>query len=263
MLIDWFTVGAQVVNFLILVYLLKRFLYGPLLRAMDRREQEIGDRLREAAEKGAAAEKAAEDYRQKAREVEEALPQRLKVAQEEVEKRRLESLAQAKDEVEELRRAWRASVAREKRNFLDELKRCAGSEVVRIAGRSLAELADTELGERLVGKFCERLDALSGEEKERWAGAAAQGEVVLRTAFDLDPTLRLRIAAALREFCGRELQIAFKPEPGMPLGVELTAGGVRLSWGMESYLEALEKKVTELLNEQAASSDDPVEEGGR
>jgi F-type H+-transporting ATPase subunit b len=37
MLIDWFTVGAQVLNFLILVWLLKRFLYGPILDAIDAR----------------------------------------------------------------------------------------------------------------------------------------------------------------------------------------------------------------------------------
>ena len=34
MLIDWFTVAAQVVNFLILVWLLKRFLYQPILNAI-------------------------------------------------------------------------------------------------------------------------------------------------------------------------------------------------------------------------------------
>jgi F-type H+-transporting ATPase subunit b len=40
MLIDWFTVGAQAVNFLILVWLLKRFLYRPVLAAVDAREEE-------------------------------------------------------------------------------------------------------------------------------------------------------------------------------------------------------------------------------
>ena len=41
---DWFTVIAQIINFLILVALLKRFLYGPIIRAMERRER--GNRLR-------------------------------------------------------------------------------------------------------------------------------------------------------------------------------------------------------------------------
>ena len=35
MLIDWFTVAAQVVNFLVLMWLLKRFLYKPIVYAID------------------------------------------------------------------------------------------------------------------------------------------------------------------------------------------------------------------------------------
>ena len=53
MLIDWFTVCAQIVNFLVLVALLKHFLYGPILRAMDAREQTIAGRLAEAQQKAA------------------------------------------------------------------------------------------------------------------------------------------------------------------------------------------------------------------
>ena len=43
--VDWITVSAQIVNFLILVWLLKRFLYRPVLNAMNRREQRIHQRL--------------------------------------------------------------------------------------------------------------------------------------------------------------------------------------------------------------------------
>ena len=41
MLIDWFTVAAQALNFLILVWLMKRFLYKPILHAIDAREERI------------------------------------------------------------------------------------------------------------------------------------------------------------------------------------------------------------------------------
>ena len=41
MLVNWFTVFAQIVNFIILIYLLKRFLYGPIIRAMEEREKKM------------------------------------------------------------------------------------------------------------------------------------------------------------------------------------------------------------------------------
>ena len=62
MLINWFTVVAQIVNFLILVFLLKYFLYDRVIRAMDQREQRIQQRLQEAEEKKQEAEQEAEAY---------------------------------------------------------------------------------------------------------------------------------------------------------------------------------------------------------
>ena len=55
MLIDWFTVGAQALNFLILVWLLKRFLYKPILHAIDEREKRIAKELADADAKKAEA----------------------------------------------------------------------------------------------------------------------------------------------------------------------------------------------------------------
>ena len=57
MLIDWFTVGAQALNFIILVWLLKRFLYKPILNAVDAREKRIAAELADADAKKAEAQK--------------------------------------------------------------------------------------------------------------------------------------------------------------------------------------------------------------
>src|SRR6185503_2040773 len=62
MLIDWFTVSAQVVNFLILVWLLKRFLYKPILNAIDAREKRIAAELADADTKKADAKKERDEF---------------------------------------------------------------------------------------------------------------------------------------------------------------------------------------------------------
>ena len=61
MLIDWFTVGAQALNFLILVWLMKRFLYKPILAAIDAREKRIAAELADADAKKAEAQKERDD----------------------------------------------------------------------------------------------------------------------------------------------------------------------------------------------------------
>ena len=45
MSVDWITVIAQIVNFLVLIWLLKKFLYRPILDGIDAREAEITERM--------------------------------------------------------------------------------------------------------------------------------------------------------------------------------------------------------------------------
>src|ERR1019366_2552120 len=65
MLIDWFTIGAQALNFLILVWLLKHFLYKPILNAIDAREKKVAAELADAAAKKAEAQKDRDDFEHK------------------------------------------------------------------------------------------------------------------------------------------------------------------------------------------------------
>jgi F-type H+-transporting ATPase subunit b len=63
MSIDWITVAAQIANFLVLIWLLKRFLYRPILDGIDAREAEIKARMQEAAEAEALAKTTEASYR--------------------------------------------------------------------------------------------------------------------------------------------------------------------------------------------------------
>src|SRR5450759_2196577 len=65
MLIDWFTVIAQAVNFLILVWLMKRFLYKPILNAVDAREKRIAAELADAYAKKVEAQKERDEFQHK------------------------------------------------------------------------------------------------------------------------------------------------------------------------------------------------------
>ena len=65
MKIDWFTVIAQVINFLVLVWLLKRFLYKPILNAIEEREKKVSEQLTDAAEKMDEANEKLNQYQQK------------------------------------------------------------------------------------------------------------------------------------------------------------------------------------------------------
>jgi F-type H+-transporting ATPase subunit b len=80
MLIDWFTVVAQIINFLILVWLLKRFLYKPILNAIDAREKKIAKELADADAKKAEALKEREEFQHKNEELDQQRKMRTKNA---------------------------------------------------------------------------------------------------------------------------------------------------------------------------------------
>src|SRR5271167_549271 len=65
MLIDWFTICAQLLNFLILVWLMKRFLYKPILSAIDEREKRIAGEMADAEAKKTEAQKDRDDFQHK------------------------------------------------------------------------------------------------------------------------------------------------------------------------------------------------------
>ena len=65
MIVDWFTVAAQAINFLILVWLLKRFLYLPILNAIDAREKRIADEITDANARKAEAQKERDEFQRR------------------------------------------------------------------------------------------------------------------------------------------------------------------------------------------------------
>ena len=67
MLMDWFTIGAQALNFLILVWLMRRFLYKPILHAIDAREQRIAKEIADADAKKSRSRKGARKVPEKER----------------------------------------------------------------------------------------------------------------------------------------------------------------------------------------------------
>ena len=255
MLIDWFTVVAQLINFLILVYLLKRFLYRPILDAMDRREELIANRLKDADQERIDAQRQKDEYRRKSKEVDEERPRKIKAAEEEAQKRRRELLDKAKNEAEALRENWRVSLAREQQNFMTDLKQRASSEVVRISEKTLSDLADEDLETALVAKFCERLASMSSDDREKWGEAVTEGNILVKSSFDLESSMQQQIAEALQKIGDLEPDLSFRRESGMSFGLEIIAEGVSLSWNLESYLDSLENRVRKILREQAESSE--------
>lgn len=243
MLIDWFTVIAQIFNFLILIALLKRFLYRPILKAMDEREAKIAARLEEAREAVALAERKGQDYTEKLGELEARRADLLAAAAAEAEARRKELLHEAREEVMSRRTAWHEALQKEKTFFFDDLRKHAGAKFLQVSRHALGELAGAELEERILQVFLERLQKLADE-----AGAGTLrsmfrtgSQVAVTSSFEIPPALREALENTFRSRISAECSFRYELSEALLCGIEIKTDGVRIAWSLQDYLSELEK----------------------
>lgn len=249
----WFTLAAQVINFLVLVWLLKHFLYGRIVKAMSEREAEIARRLEAAAQQRVAAEQEAELFRARNRELQEQRDQMVAQAREEAEVQRQKLLEAARRDAEAAQAQWFESLRREQQVLLQEVRERLGQQAFAIARRALKELAGAELEREIVRAFTERLATLDAAERGALVAAARDSDraVEVRTAFPVPSEARENLSRSLRQQLDERIDVRFTTVPELMCGIELRAHSYRLVWNLDSYLEGLEDRVFGALDESA------------
>ncbi len=261
--IDLFTLVAQIVNFLILLVALKLLLYGRIVRVMDEREERIAARLNEAEQREQQAEGEKASYQEKRREVEQEREAILAEARDEADENRRAFMDQAREETEKAKARWQESIREERKEFLRELRRRAGERIVGVSRRVLADLADEDLERQVAATFIERLRRLGEDESAAMAESAreAGGRIAIRSAFELPEEMREKLRGAIQDVVTEDGHVAFRTDTELLCGIDLRAGGRKLSWSFDSYLDALEDSVADLIEQQAGREDEAHGEG--
>ena len=252
MLIDWFTVGAQVVNFLILVWLLKHFLYRPILDAIDAREKKIAKELADADAKKAEAQKERDEFQRKNAEFEQQRNALMNKAEEEAKTERLHLLDEARQVADALSAKRQEALRSDAHNLNQAISRRARQEVFAITRKALTDLATTSLEERLADVFARRLREMDEPAKKSIGESlkTASEPALVRSAFDLPAAQRTAIQQALNETFSAEINLRFETAPELISGIELISNGQKVAWSIADYLVSLEKGVDELLQEK-------------
>lgn len=264
MLIDWFTMVAQAVNFLILVWLLKRFLYKPILHAIDAREKRIAGELADAAAKKTEAQKEREEFRHKNEEFDLQRAALLNRAMDEANAERQRLLDEARQAADALSTKRQDTLRDEAHQLNHAISRRTQQEVFAIARKALTDLATTNLEERLSAVFIRRLREMDSKEKAGLAEAlqTASDPALVRSAFDLPAEQRAAIQLALNETFSGEIHVRFETVPDLVSGIELTANGHKVAWSIADYLASLEKAIAELMKEKNKAEAQAVKSSG-
>lgn len=252
MLIDWFTVGAQALNFLILVWLLKRFLYKPILHAIDAREKRVAAELADADAKKAEAQRERDEFANKNELFDGQRAELLNRATMDAKAEHQRLLDEARRAADDLGAKLREALRKDAHHLHQAIRRLTQQEVFAIARKALADLATTSLEEHMGEVFMRRLRELDGQAKEPLANAlkTASDPALVRSAFELPTEQRAAIRQALNETFSADIAVRFETAPELICGIELAANGQKLAWSITDYLLSLEKGVDELLKEK-------------
>jgi F-type H+-transporting ATPase subunit b len=252
MIIDWFTIGAQALNFLILVWLMKRFLYKPILHAIDAREKRIAAELADADKKKATAQKERDAFQHKNEQFDQQRATLLSKATDEAKAERKRLLDEARQAATDLSVKRQETLRNDAHNLNQAISRRTQQEVFAITRKVLTDLAGVSLEERMVDVFLRRLRELNDTEKDglKEALKAASGQVIMRSTFDLPVAQQSAIERVVKEVLAVKTHVRFETAPNLISGIELTTNGQKVAWSIADYLTSLEKGVDELLQEK-------------
>lgn len=250
MLIDWFTVAAQALNFLILVWLLKRFLYQPILNAIDSREKLIASELADAAAKKTEAQKDRDDFQHKNDEFDSQRDALLSKAKADAETELQRLLGEAGKAADNLSTKRHESLIKEFAAINGEISRRAEKEVFAITRKTLTDLAGASLEEKICEVFINRLQKLDDNTKKSLADALknAPDPAIVRSVFELPLQQQTAIQKALDETFSAKITLHFETAPDLVSGIELKSNGQKVAWSIADYLTSLETGVQEILN---------------
>jgi len=254
MLIDWFTVGAQLLNFVILVWLMKRFLYQPVLDAIAAREKKIATELADAAATQTKAQQQQKEFQQKNQAFDEERADLLQKARDtaKAERERLQTEAREAADAASTQRA--KALLTDAKQLHADIARHAQKQVFGIARRALGDLAGVDLEQRICEVFIERLRAVEGPTlatlRTAIQAVSPAEPALLRSAFELPAPQTEAIQAALDDWFGDPVALKFEVAPELVGGIELRAQGQKLAWSISDYLGELSTDLEKSLRVQ-------------
>ena len=251
--IDLLTLVAQIINLLVLIWLLKRFLYKPVLNMLKERQALIDDEISRArqATQNAIAEEA--KYQEKVAAFDADRNKMLEQIQKEADALREKLTAEAKQDVTRLRKTWKNELEQEKQAFDISIQNSIVKNFKLFASDALKEMAGVELNELVLKKFKECVETMTAAQRNQFIQSASSAKQII---ISTDTRLDTQIRTDLKDFLfstfdldEKSVKATFKVDANLICGIQVQIGEQITSWNLQNYLEAFENNMDVAFNE--------------
>lgn len=238
--LDWTTFGLEILNFLVLVWVLKRLLYKPVLKVIADRRAEIENRLSEANTLRKDAQALREQYENRQAEWsrEKEMVWHRMVEEVSAEKTRL--LAALQHSLEQEREKARALEVQRLADLTRQAEDAAIAQGGRFAARLLGRLAGAELEAKLVEVLLEDLHRIPDERRDAIRTACAKADVsaIVTSAHVLSQSHRTSLLEALQSLLGQPISCEWREDEDLMAGIRLSLGPWMLGANLQDELKA-------------------------
>ena len=237
--IDFFTLGAQIINLLVLLFLLRKFLYLPILKVLEERKTLLENEYKtaETARKKALSleQKAIEEYEKIETSKQEIL------AQSHIQAEKLEQklIIEAKQEFEKSRKIWKNKLLAEQNTFEIAIQNLIAEYFEKFASGALKQMADITLNELFLDKLMQKISAQNSTKKSQFErDFLSGGELEIISAKEINPKTKQKLKDFLQnEFPTQEkLKIKFGLDEKLICGVALKAKEQIIEWNLADYI---------------------------
>jgi len=173
-------------------------------------------------------------------------------AREDADDERERLIDEARRSAREAEQRWHRALQDEQDAFMRELRRRVADQLCAVSRAAVGDLANADLQGRMVDVFVTRARDLDEDRRAELRAGLREGErpPVVTTAFELSRERRERLIAAVRELLGSDGEIEVRRSDELLCGVELSVGGRKLGWSLDSYLDRLAESIEETLDRE-------------
>ncbi|CAM5766584.1 ATP synthase subunit b [Labrys miyagiensis] len=241
MRIDWWTLGLQAVNVLVLLWLLQRFLFRPVAAIVAERQASAARLLDDAQTARQQALAEGDAARREAAQIADGRAEAIKAALAEAEAQKAALLSSARAEAERLRAEAEAGIARLRQEEAAAADERASRLAVDIAARLLECLPDSA---RVTGFVDGLVSALADLPASTLAQLGANGSPVrLKAPRSLSPEEVASCSTALGKVLGRPVDVEVAVDPGLIAGLEIEAAHVAVGNSLCAHLNRIAREL--------------------
>jgi len=237
--LNWSTFALEIINFLVLVWILKRFLYRPVVAALTQRREQIAEKLDEASRLKSEGSDLLQQYESRLQDWEREKQQARDSLQEEIRQERIKKLEKLETELADARQ--KAATIEERRRAEERRRDLETAHVqgAKFAAKLLEAVAGPELESRLFEVLLRTLDEMSEEKRNDLQArcASSDNKVTVSSVFPMNPEQLEKLRQKLTAQSSLPVQLEHRIDPALIAGFRIVIDALVLHLNIQDELE--------------------------